>query len=56
MSAATLLLGSIIAILVGAVFHLWRGGKAGRLLLYLILSIVGFWAGHFAATLLNWNF
>jgi len=56
MSAATLLLGSIIAILIGAVFHLWRGGKAGRLLLYLILSIVGFWAGHFAAALLNWNF
>ncbi len=56
MSAATLFLGLIIAILLGALFHLWRGGKAGRLLLYLLLSIVGFWIGQFAANLLNWNF
>ena len=56
MSTATLLLGSIIAIFFGAIFHLWRGGKAGRLILYLILSLLGFWAGQFAATLLNLDF
>lgn len=56
MSAATLLLGFIIAILLGALFHLWRGGSAGRLLLYLVLSITGFWIGQFAANFLNWNF
>ena len=56
MSTATLLLGSIIAILIGAIFHLWRGGKAGRLFLYLLLSIAGFWSAHFAANLLQWNF
>jgi uncharacterized membrane protein YeaQ/YmgE (transglycosylase-associated protein family) len=56
MSAATLLLGLIIAILLGALFHLWRGGKAGRLLFYLIVSIIGFWIGQLAANLLNWNF
>ena len=56
MSTATLLLGLIISILLGALFHLWRGGKAGRILLYLILSIVGLWIGHFLAEGLNLDF
>jgi uncharacterized membrane protein YeaQ/YmgE (transglycosylase-associated protein family) len=56
MSTATLLLGLVISILLGALFHLWRGGKAGRLLLYLTLSIIGFWIGQWAGNLLNWNF
>jgi uncharacterized membrane protein YeaQ/YmgE (transglycosylase-associated protein family) len=56
MSTATILLGSIISILLGALFHLWRGGKAGRLLLYLILSIAGFWIGQWIANLLQWDF
>ena len=55
MSAPTLLLGSVIAILIGAIFHLWRGGKGGRLLLYITLSMVGFWAGHFIASKLSWD-
>jgi len=56
MSTATLLLGLVISILLGTLFHLWRGGKAGRLLLYLILSIAGLWIGHFLADLLNIDF
>ncbi len=56
MSTATLLLGIIISVLLGAIFHLWRGGKAGRLLLYLILSIIGFWIGNWIANQLKWDF
>jgi len=56
MSTATLLLGTVISILLGAIFHLWRGGKAGRLLLYLILSIAGFWIGQWIANLLQLDF
>lgn len=56
MNTPSLLLGSIISILLGALFHLWRGGGAGRLLLYLILSIVGFWIGHWGAESLHLNF
>jgi uncharacterized membrane protein YeaQ/YmgE (transglycosylase-associated protein family) len=56
MSTATILLGSVISILLGSIFHLWRGGKAGRLLLYIIFSLAGFWIGHILASSLNWNF
>ena len=56
MSTATLLLGFVIAILLGSLFHLWRGGKAGRLVLYLIFSTAGLWSGHFIAAVLNWDF
>lgn len=56
MSTAALLLGTVISILLGAIFHVWRGGKAGRLLLYLFLSITGFWVGQWIASLLQWDF
>jgi hypothetical protein len=56
MSTATLLLGFIISTLFGAIFHLWRGGKAARLLLYLVLAWAGFWGGHFLGVLLGWDF
>jgi uncharacterized membrane protein YeaQ/YmgE (transglycosylase-associated protein family) len=50
MSPPTLLLGLIISILYGSLFHLWRGGGPGRLLYYLVLSVLGFWVGHFLAS------
>ena len=56
MSTPILLLGIIVSTLYGAAFHLWRGGKAGRLLLYLILSWVGFWVGHLISSRLEWDF
>lgn len=46
MSIPTLFLGLILSTLYGALFHLWRGGNAGRLLLYLLLSWIGFWLGQ----------
>jgi hypothetical protein len=51
-----LLLGLLISTLYGAAFHFWRGGNAGRLLLYLILAWAGFWAGHFLAQGLGLTF
>jgi len=56
MTVPSLLLGFIISTLYGLGFHLLRGGGAGRLLLYLIMSWIGFWSGHYAADQLNWNF
>jgi uncharacterized membrane protein YeaQ/YmgE (transglycosylase-associated protein family) len=56
MSIPTLILGLILSTLYGALFHLWRGGNAGRLLLYLLLSWIGFWFGQFIGNLLNFNF
>ena len=56
MSIPTLFLGLILSTLYGALFHLWRGGNAGRLLLYLILSWIGFWIGQLIGNLLNVSF
>lgn len=56
MTLPALLFGLLIATLYGAGFHLWLGGGPSRLLLYIILAWVGFWAGHFAAELLSWTF
>jgi len=56
MSIATILLGFVISTLFGAIFHRWRGGNAGRLLFYLVLSWAGFWAGHFLGVLLGLEF
>lgn len=56
MAEPVLLLGLIISILYGSLFHLWRGGGPARLLYYLILSVLGFWAGHFLASYLDLRF
>jgi hypothetical protein len=42
--------------LYGSAFHLWRGGGAGRLLLYIILAWIGFWGGHLLGNALGWTF
>ncbi len=56
MSIPTLFLGLILSTLYGALFHLWRGGNAGRLLLYLLLSWIGFWIGQLIGNLLDVSF
>jgi hypothetical protein len=56
MTLPALLLGVLISTLMGATFHLWKGGGLGRLILYLILAWVGFWAGHILAGSLKWTF
>ena len=56
MTIPALLFGFLISTLYGAVFHFWRGGGAGRLLLYLFLGWLGFWIGQFLASRLGWSF
>jgi hypothetical protein len=56
MSIPGIFLGLILSTLYGALFHLWRGGNAGRLLLYLVLAWLGFWLGHLAGNFLNSSF
>jgi hypothetical protein len=48
--------GFLISTFLGAVFHLWKDGGFGRLLLYLILAWIGFWAGHIIGNNLGWTF
>jgi hypothetical protein len=56
MTLPSLFIGLVLSTIFGAGFHLWRGGGAGRLLLYLILGWVGFWVGHFAGDALGLTF
>lgn len=46
MTLPSILLGLLISLLIGSLFHLWRGGSLARLLLYLALSAAGFFAGQ----------
>ncbi|MCW5873632.1 MAG: hypothetical protein KIS88_03190 [Anaerolineales bacterium] len=55
MTLPSFVLGATIATLLGAGFHLWRGGGMGRLLLYLGLAWAGFWSGHILAQQLNFT-
>lgn len=54
MTLPTILLGLLIALLYGAVYHLIRGGSFWRLLLYLGLSVLGFTAGHIVGVWRSW--
>jgi hypothetical protein len=49
MVLSVILYGFLFATLMGALFHLWRDGGPGKLVLYLLASWAGFWLGHWAA-------
>lgn len=55
MTLPALIFGILIALFIGSLFHLWRGGGIGRLFLYLFLSLGGFWGGHFIAAHYDWH-
>lgn len=56
MNFPSIIFAVVLSTLYGAGFHLWRGGSAGRLLLFLFLSWVGFATGQFIAGKLDWTF
>jgi len=56
MTLPAFLFGFCVATLLGGVFHLLRGGGLGRILLDIVLSWVGFAAGHLLAGTLGWAF
>jgi hypothetical protein len=56
MTLPAIIFGVILSTLIGAAFHLFRGGGLGRLLLYLVLGWIGFWTGQFLAWQFGWSF
>ena len=56
MTLPTLLLALLIALLYGSLFHLIRGGGFWRLVLYLLLSMIGFALGHWIGAWRGWVF
>ena len=55
MTLPAYLLGFVYALLLGSLFHVWRDGGVGRLLLFLALSVVGAAAGQWLGMLLRWS-
>jgi hypothetical protein len=56
MTIPAVLFGVFLSTLYGALFHFWRGGDKKRLILYLVLSWVGFWIGQFLGSSMGWSF
>lgn len=55
MTLPAILFGLIIALLIGALYHLVRGGGGWRLLMYLALSSLGFAAGQLIGAWRGWS-
>lgn len=45
-----------LAALIGSLLHLWRGDPLWRLVLYLVLSEIGFFTGHYLDEILSLDF
>ncbi len=56
MTFPSLLLGMLLASASGFLFHLIRGGRVPRLLLYSLTAWGAFFIGHFVGELLGWRF
>jgi len=56
MTLPAVLFALLIALLYGALYHLFRGGGFARLALYLGLSVVGFMLGHVIGLWQDWFF
>ncbi|MFN2146395.1 MAG: hypothetical protein ACK2T7_13670 [Anaerolineales bacterium] len=56
MTIPSLLLGCVIAALLGAAAHLILGGGLGRLVLFLFIGLVAFWFGHVLGMILEIKF
>lgn len=49
MTTPALFYSFLLSSLFGTGFHFWKGGGGGKLLLYLLLSWIGFAGGHLLA-------
>ena len=54
MTVPALLFALLVALLYGALYHFVRGGGFGRLILFFILSMIGFALGHLVGLWRGW--
>jgi hypothetical protein len=54
MTIPALLFALLIALALGALYHFIRGGEVLHLLTYLLMSVLGFAAGHFVGLWRGW--
>jgi hypothetical protein len=53
MTAPALLYSIFLATFLGSIFHFWKGGGGGTLVMNLILAWAGFYLGHMVGA--SWN-
>jgi hypothetical protein len=56
MTFPAIIFGIILSTIYGSAFHFWKGGGISRLVLYIILSWLGFWIGHGIGSATGWTF
>lgn len=56
MTFPAVVFGIVLSTGYGTAFHFWKGGSLFRIFLYIILSWLGFWIGHFIGGALGWSF
>jgi hypothetical protein len=56
MTFPAIIFGIILSTIYGSAFHFWKGGGISRLILYIILSWLGFWIGHWIGSATGWTF
>lgn len=56
MTAPAFIFSTLIATLIGAIFHFWKGGSGSRLVMMLILSWVGFFLGYLVSKSTGFEF
>jgi hypothetical protein len=55
MTFPIILFGLVVAVLIGALFHVLRGGSGWHLLLYIGLSVLGFALGQWLNMVSGWE-
>ncbi len=55
MSIPTFFFGSVIAVMCGLLFHVLRGGRLSRMLLYVATAWVSFFAGQLVSEWIHWR-
>jgi hypothetical protein len=56
MTFPAILLGIVLSTIYASAFHFWKGGSWGKLLIYVIISWLGFWIGHLVGSRIGWSF
>jgi hypothetical protein len=56
MTLPAIFFGVVLSSAYGTAFHFWKGGSLNKLLFYIFLAWVGFWAGHFIGAAIGWSF
>lgn len=56
MTVPAIFFGVVLSSAFGTAFHFLKGGNLNKMIYYVLLAWLGFWAGHFSGAKLGWDF